>query len=90
MRETKGVMYSAQCGKFTGCGVGAKPLPQEASSGLSRVLQPGTLTAGVLTLCSYLHIMPVVSNQTDLDLNHTEDLLLIYFFFPSENSSRLC
>lgn len=59
MRETKGVMYSAQCGKFTGCGVGAKPLPQEASSGLSTVLQPGTLTARVLTLCSYLHIMPV-------------------------------
>lgn len=42
MRETKGVMCSAQCGRFTGYGVRAESLPQEASP----VLQPGTLTAG--------------------------------------------
>lgn len=83
MRETKGIMCSAQCGRFTGCGVGADPLPQEASSVLE--YSPATRDSHCWILCSYTSHFScsneVIPNQTDLNHNHTEGLSFTEIFF---------
>lgn len=93
MRETEGVVYSAQCGKFTaGCGVGAEPLPREADSAPecctatrdSRCWIPCSV---LLPMCNSSCSNDVIPNQTDLDHNHTEDLLLRFFFQSKLNKT---
>jgi len=84
-------MYFSQCGKFAVCGVGAEPLPREVGSALeysaaTRDSHCWISRSVLLPTCNSSCSNEVIPHQTDLEHNHTEDLLLI--FSSSQNSTR--